>query len=364
MRSPSRSESAPGDVLLRADNLSKHFPARSGSLVGGREVLRAVDGVTLEVRSGETLGVVGESGCGKSTLGRCLVRLTDITSGTVSFQGRDITRLSRRQLRPVRRDLQLVFQDPYASLNPRRRVGDILSEPLQIHQYGDRAAISRRVNDLLEVVGLNASHTDRFPHEFSGGQRQRVGIARALAMNPKVIVADEPVSALDVSIQAQVLNLFADLQEEFALTYVFIAHDLGVVRHVSTRIAVMYLGEVMETAAADPLYSRPAHPYTEALLSASPDLEDEGVAPREPILLTGDVPNPVNKPSGCPFRTRCPYAQDICAAEHPTLREVAPGRHVACHFALLTPDGNVAPHALSARPTTSDIPSPEARTRQ
>ncbi len=343
------SMTGPGDVLLSADNLSKHFPARGGSLVGGRQVLRAVDGVSLEVRSGETLGVVGESGCGKSTLGRCLVRLTDITSGTVTFDGRDITRLSRRQLRPVRRDLQLVFQDPYASLNPRRRVGDILSEPLQIHRYGDRRAIARRVQDLLEVVGLSASHTDRFPHEFSGGQRQRVGIARALAMNPKVIVADEPVSALDVSIQAQVLNLFADLQDEFALTYVFIAHDLGVVRHVSTRIAVMYLGEVVETAAADPLYSRPAHPYTEALLSAVPDVEDEDIAPQERILLTGDVPNPVNKPSGCPFRTRCPYAQDVCAEEHPPLRLVAPGRLVACHFPLLTTSGDIAPHALSAQ---------------
>jgi peptide/nickel transport system ATP-binding protein len=336
-------------LLLRTDNLSKHFPARGGnSLFGRKQMLHAVDGVSLEVRAGETLGVVGESGCGKSTLGRCLVRLTDITSGTVEFQGRDITRLSRRQLRPVRRDLQLVFQDPYASLNPRRRVGDILSEPLQIHGYGDRHAISHRVEELLSVVGLNASYIDRFPHEFSGGQRQRVGIARALAMNPKLIVADEPVSALDVSIQAQVLNLFADLQDDFDLTYVFIAHDLGVVRHVSTRIAVMYLGEVVETAAADPLYSRPAHPYTEALLSAAPEVEGQEAAPQERILLTGDVPNPVNKPSGCPFRTRCPYAQQLCAEEHPPLAEVAPGRWVACHFPLLTATGEVAPHALSA----------------
>jgi oligopeptide/dipeptide ABC transporter ATP-binding protein len=343
------STSDEGDVLLKADNLSKHFAARGGSLGGGRrQVLRAVDRVSLEVRAGETLGVVGESGCGKSTLGRCLVRLTDITSGTVTFEGRDITRLSRRKLRPVRRHLQLVFQDPYASLNPRRRVGDILSEPLQIHEFGDRHAIARRVQELLEVVGLSASHIDRFPHEFSGGQRQRVGIARALAMNPKLIVADEPVSALDVSIQAQVLNLFADLQDEFALTYVFIAHDLGVVRHVSSRIAVMYLGEVVETAAADPLYGRPAHPYTEALLSAAPHVEDEAFAPQERILLTGDVPNPVNKPSGCPFRTRCPYAQELCAQEHPPLAEVAPGRWVACHFPLLTSTGEVAPHAMSA----------------
>jgi peptide/nickel transport system ATP-binding protein len=337
----------PGEVVLRAENVSKHFPVRGGSVRARRRVLRAVDRVSLEVRAGETLGIVGESGCGKSTLGRCLVRLTDVTSGTVTFQGRDITDLSRRALRPVRRDLQLVFQDPYASLNPRRRIGDILSEPLQIHGYGDRKAVARRVRELLEVVGLTASHVDRFPHEFSGGQRQRVGIARALAMNPKVIVADEPVSALDVSIQAQVLNLFADLQDEFDLTYVFIAHDLGVVRHVSTRIVVMYLGEVVETADADPLYNTPGHPYTEALLSAAPEVADEEVAPREPILLTGDVPNPVDKPSGCPFRTRCPYAQRVCAEEHPPLREVAPGRHVACHFALLTPTGEQAPHALS-----------------
>jgi peptide/nickel transport system ATP-binding protein len=247
------------EVLLAAQDLSKHFPARGGSL-GRRRTLRAVDHVSLEVRSGETLGIVGESGCGKSTLGRCLVRLSDVTSGTVTFRGQDITHLSRRQLRPVRRDLQLVFQDPYASLNPRRRVGDILSEPLQIHHYGDRRATTARVQELLEVVGLDASHVDRFPHEFSGGQRQRVGIARALAMNPRVIVADEPVSALDVSIQAQVLNLFADLQDQFGLTYVFIAHDLGVVRHMSTRIAVMYLGEVVETATTDPLYGPPGPP--------------------------------------------------------------------------------------------------------
>jgi peptide/nickel transport system ATP-binding protein len=337
------------DVLLRADRVAKHFPVRGQSGVGGRATLRAVDGVSLEVREGETLGIVGESGCGKSTLGRCLVRLTDITSGTVTFQGRDITKLSRRALRPVRRDLQLVFQDPYASLNPRRRIGDILSEPLEIHGYGDRRARASRVRELLEVVGLSSTHADRFPHEFSGGQRQRVGIARALAMQPKVIVADEPVSALDVSIQAQVLNLFADLQDEFDLTYVFIAHDLGVVRHVSTRIAVMYLGEVVELGDVDPLYARPAHPYTEALLSAAPEVEEVDRKPRERILLAGDVPNPVNKPSGCPFRTRCPYAQQVCAEEHPPLEEVAPGRAVACHFPLITSDGEVAAHTLSAK---------------
>ncbi len=328
-----------GEVLLRATDVVKTFPTSGGGGLrrGPRPVVKAVDGVSLEVRAGETLGVVGESGCGKSTLARCLVRLTELTSGTVEFGGQDITTLSRRRLRPVRRDVQLVFQDPYASLNPRRRVGDVVEEPLQIHGYGDAAAIRRRVEDLFEVVGLSAAHVDRFPHEFSGGQRQRVGIARALAMSPKLIVADEPVSALDVSIQAQVLNLFADLQDELGLTYVFIAHDLGVVRHVSNRIAVMYLGEVVEIADADPLYDAPAHPYTEALLSAAPEIDD-GLqdTPPDRIVLTGDVPNPVDKPTGCPFHPRCPYAQDRCRVERPPLAEVAPGRTVACHFPLLT----------------------------
>jgi oligopeptide/dipeptide ABC transporter ATP-binding protein len=326
------------EVVLAAENLTKVFHVHRRGL-GGSGALRAVDDVSLEVRAGETLGVVGESGCGKSTLGRCLVRLTDITSGTVTFAGRDISRLSRRQLRPVRKELQLVFQDPYASLNPRRRVGDIIGEPLEIHGYGDRRARDSRVRELLHLVGLDASHAERFPHEFSGGQRQRVGIARALAMEPKVIVADEPVSALDVSIQAQVLNLFADLQDQFDITYVFIAHDLGVVRHVSTRIAVMYLGQIVELADAESLYASPAHPYTQALLSAAPEVDDAAEAPgmaprRERILLTGDVPDPMDGPSGCAFRTRCPYAVELCAAERPALREVAPGRRAACHFPL------------------------------
>jgi len=329
------------EVVLAAKNLTKVYHVHRRGL-GRGGALRAVDNVSLEVRAGETLGIVGESGCGKSTLGRCLVRLTDITAGTVTFGGRDISRLSRHQLRPVRKELQLVFQDPYASLNPRRRVGDIIGEPLEIHGYGDRRARDNRVRDLLHVVGLDASHADRFPHEFSGGQRQRVGIARALAMEPKVIVADEPVSALDVSIQAQVLNLFADLQDQLDLTYVFIAHDLGVVRHVSTRIAVMYLGQIMELADSESLYVQPAHPYTQALLSAAPEVDGDategapGMTPRrERILLTGDVPDPMDGPSGCAFRTRCPYAVELCAAERPALREVAPGRRAACHFPLL-----------------------------
>ena len=323
-------------VVLATENLIKSFHVgRRGWGRGG--VLRAVDGVSLEVRAGETLGLVGESGCGKSTLGRCLVRLTDITSGTVTFSGRDISNLSRHQLRPVRKELQLVFQDPYASLNPRRRVGDIIGEPLEIHGHGDRRSRERRVRELLHLVGLDASHADRFPHEFSGGQRQRVGIARALATEPKVIVADEPVSALDVSIQAQVLNLFADLQDELGLTYVFIAHDLGVVRHVSSRIAVMYLGQIVELADAERLYEQPAHPYTQALLSATPEVATEAAVPHERILLSGEVPDPMDGPSGCAFRTRCPYVQERCAAERPIAREVAPGRFAACHFPLLDP---------------------------
>jgi peptide/nickel transport system ATP-binding protein len=323
------------NVLLRAADVVKHFPLRRGWPARRGQVVHAVDGVSIDVVAGETLGVVGESGCGKSTLGRCLVRLCDLTSGTVEFGGRDITRLTRRQLRPIRRQMQLVFQDPYASLNPRRRSGDIVADPLQIHHYGDAAAIRRRTAELFEVVGLSANHLDRYPHEFSGGQRQRIGIARALAMNPQLIVADEPVSALDVSIQAQVLNLFADLQEQYGLTYVFIAHDLGVVRHVSDRIAVMYLGQIVELADAEALYAGPAHPYTEALLSAVPEIDD-GTAPRrDRIVLVGDVASQIVKPSGCAFHPRCPYAKERCRTEAPVLHEVASGRRVACHFPLL-----------------------------
>jgi peptide/nickel transport system ATP-binding protein len=298
-------------TVLRAKDVVKHFPVSGGLLRG--KIVHAVDGVSLDVRTGETLGVVGESGCGKSTLARCLVRLSDVTSGTIEFDGRDITTLSRRRLRPIRRGLQLVFQDPYASLNPRSRAGDIVAEPLRIHSYGDAAAVRERVERLFEVVGLARQHLDRYPHEFSGGQRQRIGI----------------------SIQAQVLNLFADLQDEYGLTYVFIAHDLGVIRHVSDRIAVMYLGEIVELAAAEDVYATPAHPYTEALLSALPDIDDGTAAPRrERIVLTGDAPSPIDKPSGCAFHPRCRYAQDICRTERPPLAEVSPGTLAACHFPL------------------------------
>lgn len=319
------------DVLLRATDIVKNFSLRSKKL-GQRITVRAVAGVSLEVKRGETLGIVGESGCGKSTLARCLVQLMAVTSGTVEFNGTVLTGLSRRKLRPHRREMQLVFQDPYASLNPRRRVGDIVAEPLRINKYGDATRINDRVGELFRIVGLDPMGLNRYPHEFSGGQRQRIGIARALALNPSLVVADEPVSALDVSVQAQVLNLMADLQEELALTYVFIAHDLGVVRHVSDRVGVMYLGELVELGDAEILYDRPLHPYTEALLSVVPELDD-GTRPRRTrVVLSGDVPDPSDKPSGCPFHPRCPVARELCTATKPALVEIAPGRSVACHF--------------------------------
>jgi oligopeptide transport system ATP-binding protein len=325
-----------GPVLLEAVELVKHFATKTSAVKrDSSEVVHAVDGVSLEVRRGETLGIVGESGCGKSTLGRLLVRLLEPTSGTLRFGGEDITTLSHRELRPYRRELQMIFQDPYASLNPRRRVGEIVADPLEIHGVGGRDQIRRRVLDLLDVVGLSPHHVNRFPHEFSGGQRQRIGVARALALNPQLIVADEPVSALDVSIQAQVINLLDDLQDEFHLTYVFIAHDLGVVHHVSDRIAVMYLGVIVETAPADDLYERPIHPYTEALLSAIPDIDTgEEVAQREQIVLEGEVPSPIAPPSGCRFHTRCPYATEICREVRPPLADFGDGRFAACHHPL------------------------------
>ena len=293
-------QSAPDEsVLLRVDHLKKYFPIKRG-IFFKREIGRvhAVDDVSIEIKAGETLGLVGESGCGKSTLGRCIIRLLDLTSGSVTFDGRDISRLSRRALRPIRGELQMVFQDPYASLNPRKRVGTIIGDPLRIHGRTSRKQIRDRVRELLDLVGLSPEHINRYPHEFSGGQRQRIGVARALALHPKLIIADEPVSALDVSIRAQVINLLDDLQDELGLTYIFIAHDLGVVRHVSDRIAVMYLGKIVEISPAEELYKKPVHPYTEALLSAVPIPDPNISAQREQVVLEGDVPSPISPPSG------------------------------------------------------------------
>jgi oligopeptide transport system ATP-binding protein len=318
--------------LLKVENLVKHFPITGGML--GREIERvhAVDGVSFELQPGETLGVVGESGCGKSTTGRCILRLIEPTSGEVWFEGKNVTQASKSELRALARDMQIIFQDPYASLNPRMTVGAIIGEALTIHKLTKTPAeYNDRIVDLLETVGLNADHMRRFPHEFSGGQRQRIGIARALAVNPKLIVCDEAVSALDVSIQAQVINLLEDLQAQFSLTYIFIAHDLSVVEHISDRVAVMYLGRIVEIAPAQALYIDPKHPYTEALLSAVP-IPDPTVK-RQRIMLQGDVPSPIKPPPGCHFHTRCPMAQfPLCNSEKPQLKQVADGHWVACHL--------------------------------
>ncbi|MEV8124699.1 dipeptide ABC transporter ATP-binding protein [Streptomyces sp. NPDC085944] len=325
-------DAAPGETLLKVTGLQKHFPIKKGLLQRQVGAVRAVDGIDFEVRSGETLGVVGESGCGKSTMGRLITRLLEPTAGKVEFQGKDITHLGVGGMRPLRRDVQMIFQDPYSSLNPRHTIGTIVSAPFKLQGVQPEGGVKKEVQRLLSVVGLNPEHYNRYPHEFSGGQRQRIGIARALALNPKLVVADEPVSALDVSIQAQVVNLLDDLQSELGLTYVIIAHDLSVVRHVSDRIAVMYLGKIMELADRDLLYKTPMHPYTKALMSAVP-IPDPArkSAESERILLKGDVPSPIAPPSGCRFHTRCWKATQICTTTEPPLKELRPGQQVACH---------------------------------
>lgn len=322
--------------ILEVSNLKKYFPIRTGILKRTTGQVYAVDDVSFSVEKGETLGLVGESGCGKSTTGRAVLRLIEATAGTVTFEGKDVMQASRAEMQRLRRDMQIIFQDPYASLNPRMRVRNIIGESLRIHRIGTEAERKKRVYELLETVGLNAEHAERYPHEFSGGQRQRIGIARALALNPKLIICDEPVSALDVSIRAQVINLLEDLQDEFDLTYLFIAHDLSVVKHISDRVAVMYLGKIVEIADSSVLYDYPQHPYTEALLSAVPIPDPETERSRRRIILEGDVPSPANPPSGCVFHPRCPRAQEICTKQMPVLANTggdAGERHeVACYF--------------------------------
>ncbi|WP_428676718.1 ABC transporter ATP-binding protein [Reyranella sp.] len=319
-------------VLLEIEGLKKHFPVRGRLFNRSTDSVKAVDGVSLSVRKGETLGLVGESGCGKSTLGRCLLRLEEPTGGRIVFDGHDLLTLDKPAMRRLRRDMQIIFQDPYSSLNPRKAVGGIIGEAFRVHGLHKGAARRRKVEELLALVGLRPEHYDRFPHEFSGGQRQRIGIARALALDPKFIVADEAVSALDVSIQAQILNLLVSLQRRLGLTYVFISHNLGVVRHVSDRVGVMYLGKIVELAPTGALFAAPAHPYTEALLSAVPRASVATATKR--IILAGDPPSPLRPPSGCAFHPRCPYRQDICTRETPPLQDITPERAVACHFAL------------------------------
>ncbi|MGA9749823.1 MAG: dipeptide ABC transporter ATP-binding protein [Nocardioides sp.] len=318
--------------LLRVTGLVKHFPIRKGLLQRQVAAVQAVDGLDFSVREGETLSLVGESGCGKSTTGRLITRLEEPTAGQIVFEGRDITHLKDGAMRPLRRDVQMIFQDPYSSLNPRHTVGKIVSAPFHLQDVKPEGGVKKAVQDLLELVGLSPEHYNRYPHEFSGGQRQRIGIARTLALKPRLIVADEPVSALDVSIQAQVVNLLEDLQNELGLTYVMIAHDLSVVRHVSDRVAVMYLGKIVEIADRDPLYEKPMHPYTVALMSAVPIPDTKRRHERDRIRLQGDVPSPINPPPACRFHTRCWKAQDICKTTEPPLLELTPRHSVACHF--------------------------------
>ena len=318
------------ELLLQVEDLKKHFPINGG--VFGKRVgeVKAVDGVSFYVKKGETLGIVGESGCGKSTTGRLLLRLLEPTEGKVMFDNKDVTTLSKEELRKLRREMQMIFQDPFASLNPRHTVEKILEEPLIVHGIGNKVERKKRVREMLEVVGLSSYHAKRYPHQFSGGQRQRIGIARALMTNPKLIIADEPVSALDVSIQSQVLNLLEDLQKEYDLTYVFIAHDLGVVRHISDRVGVMYLGRLIELTESEKLYERPLHPYTQALLNAVPVPDPD--FKREEIEISGEIPSPSNPPQGCAFHTRCNQCMEICQTVRPEFKEVEPGHFVACHL--------------------------------
>jgi oligopeptide/dipeptide ABC transporter ATP-binding protein len=347
--------STSGAPLLELKHVKKYFPIKKGVLQHEVARVHAVDDVSFAVREGETLGLVGESGCGKSTLGRTIVRLLEPTEGQIIFRGTEIEDLGPRRLRPLRREMQMVFQDPYASLNPRKRVGTIISDPLKIHSIGDKSERKATVEQLLETVGLSPEHYNRFPHEFSGGQRQRIGIARALALRPKLIIADEPVSALDVSIQSQMLNLLEDLQNEFKLTYIFIAHDLGVVRHVSDRIAVMYLGKLVEVSPAEELYQRPIMPYTEALLSAVPIPDPDLARKRERIVLEGDVPSPINPPSGCRFHPRCRYATQVCTEIEPPLTDYGNGHLAACHHPLNVEAATLASATVAREtPRTAD----------